>query len=59
MISKKFASEVYSQLPAYKAYQTKDSKELILVDRKYEVVKQGKHCFRKSMSYKTCIFNLP
>ena len=42
MLYKKFGRETYESLPDYKYYKLEDTDELLLVDKKYTVLKQGK-----------------
>lgn len=42
MLYKKFGQETYANAPKYKQYQTEDKKEMLLIDKKYSVIKQGK-----------------
>ena len=42
MLYRKYGKETYANMPSYKAYQTMDTKEVLLIDKKYEVVKQSK-----------------
>lgn len=50
MLYKKFGKETFANVPAQKFYKTEESDEVLCIDKKYNVLKQGKSILKFKVS---------